>query len=231
MANVTTGGECAYCGRRLAPQTGQGRRRRFCSSTCRAAAHHLAHGQQRCSVRVGNHSCGMSAVGFVVGRSAERGERIAVCEICRPAVEALTRRRGLFDVHWEPLPPASLVSSERTTARTARLPLDYVSYAERRPYVIVDQLDELAGPTCGVVHLPDHLDWSGSPSYDLDDPDSRASLYRAVLREAQQVDDLRTWLSADHLVWLWPRLYLPPKVRRIWEERFPVLASTRTAAA
>jgi hypothetical protein len=97
--------------------------------------------------------------------------------------------------------------------------------------VIVDRLDELTGPTFGVVRLPDHLDWSGSPSYDLDDPDSMASLYRAVLREAQQADDLRTWLSADHLVRLWPQLYLPPKIRRIWEERFPPLASIRTVAA
>lgn len=234
MANVTSGGECFHCGRRLPPQSGQGRRRRFCSPTCRAAAYHLANGHQRCSVRVGSRSCGMTATGFVVGRSADRGERIAACDTCRPAVEALARRRGLSELHWEPLPAppvAPPAEPVRPAPRVARPPADYVGYAERRPYVVVDRLDELAGPTRGVVRLPPHLDWSPSPSYDLDRPGELVSLYQVVLREAQQASDLRTWLDADRILRVWCELYLPSKVRRIWEERFPALASARAAAA
>jgi hypothetical protein len=49
-------------------------------------------------------------------------------------------------------------------------PADYVPYAERRPYVVASSLNDLRGPTTGVITLPHHLDWSGDPHYDLDKP-------------------------------------------------------------
>lgn len=42
-------------------------------------------------------------------------------------------------------------------------------YADCRPYVTPDRLEELTGPAGGVVELPAHLDWSGQRIYDLDD--------------------------------------------------------------
>src|SRR4051794_14262659 len=44
------------------------------------------------------------------------------------------------------------------------------SYGDRKPYVVAERLDDLRGPTEGTVHLPQHLDWSGNASYDLDKP-------------------------------------------------------------
>ena len=35
-----------------------------------------------------------------------------------------------------------------------------VRYADTRPYVTPDSLDELSGPTTGVIELPIGLDWS-----------------------------------------------------------------------
>ena len=52
-----------------------------------------------------------------------------------------------------------------------------------------------------------------------------------MLTEASTVEDLHTWLDGDLLTRLWPTLWLPPQLRRRWEERFPELAATRTDAA
>jgi len=105
------------------------------------------------------------------------------------------------------------------------------SYGDRKPYVVADRLDDLRGPTEGTVRLPQHLDWSGNASYDLDKPTRIASMYRTVLNEASSVDDLRAWIDGQTLVQLWPTLWLPPQVRRLWESRFPELASLRAAVA
>lgn len=110
-------------------------------------------------------------------------------------------------------------------------PDGYTSYGDRKPYVVAERLADLRGPTAGVVELPPHLDWSGNASYDLAKPARLASMYRTVLNEAASVADLRAWIDGPVLVQLWPTLWLPPQVRRLWEGRFPELASLRAAAA
>lgn len=83
--------------------------------------------------------------------------------------------------------------------------------------------DSLHGPTSGIVTLPHHLDWSGSSSYDLDEPAILATMYKTVLLEAATLEDLRTWLDRDRLTRIWPELWLPRALRRGWQERFPEL--------
>ena len=51
----------------------------------------------------------------------------------------------------------------------------------RRPYAVPERLDLLQGPSSGTVHLPSHLDWSGSAVYDLDAPGRVVDLYRAAV--------------------------------------------------
>jgi hypothetical protein len=113
----------------------------------------------------------------------------------------------------------------------SRPPVGYLPYGDRKPYVLADTLTALNGPTRGVITLPRHLDWSGHAEYDLSRPARLGSMYKAVLTEAGSVDDLRTWLNGELLLRLWPTLWLPPQLRRRWEERFPELAATRTNAA
>ncbi len=113
----------------------------------------------------------------------------------------------------------------------SRPPAGYASYSARKPYVVAERLDDLRGPTAGTVTLPAHLDWSGRASYDLDKPARLASMYRTVLNEANSADDLRTWIDGRLLVQLWPTLWLPAPVRRLWEGRFPELAALRAQAA
>jgi hypothetical protein len=81
-----------------------------------------------------------------------------------------------------------------------------------------------------VITLPHHLDWSGSAEYDLGRPTRLASMYKTVLTEASTVEDLHTWLDRDLLARLWHTLWLPARLRRLWEDRFPGLAATRTEA-
>jgi hypothetical protein len=150
--------------------------------------------------------------------AADVDERFAACPACRPAVEALLQHSGAIDLGWIPVPAPPLP------------PADYVAFGERREYAVVSHLGDLAGPTSGVVRLPHHLDWSGTPVYDLDNPAALGHLYEVVLREASEARDLCAWLDADVLLRLWPQLFIPPKVRRLWEERFPHLAQARTAA-
>jgi hypothetical protein len=107
----------------------------------------------------------------------------------------------------------------------------YASYGERKPYQVAQSLDELTGPTEGTVSLPKHLDWSGDATYALDRPTRLASMYRTVLNEAGSIEDLKTWLNGRVLAELWPTLWLPAKVRQLWESRFPQLAGRRTQAA
>ena len=121
-------------------------------------------------------------------------------------------------------------SGRRKTPAEPRPPADYVPYGDRKPYVVADSLDELRGPTAANVTLPHHLDWSGRGTYDLDKPARLASMYKAVLNEAATIDDLRTWIDGRQLIRLWPALWLPPSLRRAWEQRFPELAAANAAA-
>jgi hypothetical protein len=105
------------------------------------------------------------------------------------------------------------------------------AYGGRKPYVVADDLASLRGPTEGTVALPHHLDWSGRPTYDLGRPARLASMYKAVLNEASNVQDLRDWLDRRVLTELWPTLWLPPRLRGLWESKFPELAARRPAAA
>jgi len=97
------------------------------------------------------------------------------------------------------------------------------SYADRRPYVVIGRLDELRGPTGGVVTLDRRLHWSGVASFDLDNPRRLASLYETVLREASHPNDLVRWLDGPTLIRLWSNLVLPPQTRSVWETRFKEL--------
>jgi hypothetical protein len=103
----------------------------------------------------------------------------------------------------------------------------FVGYSARKPYVVAERLEELRGPTAGTVTLPGHLDWSGNASYDLGRPSRLASMYRTVLNEAGSAEDLRAWLDAQMLTRLWPTLWLPSALRRIWEDHFPELGALR----
>ncbi|MFD7441214.1 hypothetical protein [Streptomyces sp. NPDC059909] len=109
---------------------------------------------------------------------------------------------------------------------------DLALYREKFRRRLPESLDELRGPTHGIVELPLHLAWSGMTSYDLGKPRQRMGLYRTVLHEGLH-DDLPRYLNQDLLLQQWPvlRTLVGRTVRTVWEDAFPQLASGTRAAA
>ncbi|MGP3917427.1 hypothetical protein [Nonomuraea sp. 10N515B] len=101
--------------------------------------------------------------------------------------------------------------------------MDGRGYGALRPYVVPATLEELTGPTTGVITLPRHLDWGPERSYDLDQIADARLLYMRVIRESATPDDLQRFLNAALLRRLWPELVLPPRVQALWLDRFPEL--------
>jgi len=100
-----------------------------------------------------------------------------------------------------------------------------------KPVVVPALLENLVGPTTGVVTLPRHLQWSGNPRYDLDEPGRIMDLYRTVLNEAASPEDLHRYVDRDTLISLWPSMWLPVWLRQTWESRFPEVAARRNFQA
>ncbi|AZM59407.1 hypothetical protein OIE82_07860 [Streptomyces althioticus] len=109
---------------------------------------------------------------------------------------------------------------------------DLALYREKFQRRLPESLDELHGPTQGVVELPLHMAWSGMTSYDLSKPRQRMGLYRTVLHEGLH-DDLPRYLNQGLLLQLWPvlRTLVGRSVRTVWEDAFPQLTSRTQAAA
>lgn len=109
---------------------------------------------------------------------------------------------------------------------------DLALYREKFRRRLPESLDELQGPTHGVVELPLHMAWSGMTSYDMSKPRQRMGLYRTVLHEGLR-DDLPRYLNQDLLLQLWPvlRKLVGRTVRAVWEDAFPQLASRTRAVA
>ncbi|MGN9793372.1 hypothetical protein ACTMTU_20045 [Streptomyces sp. OZ13] len=109
---------------------------------------------------------------------------------------------------------------------------DLALYREKFRQRLPEALDELHGPTQGVVELPLHMAWSGMTSYDMSKPRQRTGLYRTVLHEGLR-DDLPQYLNRDLLLQMWPvlRTLVGRTVRAVWEDAFPQLTSRTRAVA
>ena len=99
------------------------------------------------------------------------------------------------------------------------------TYAEQRHYVVAVRMSDLHGPVGGRVMLDRSLDWSGDGRYDLDDPGDLQLMYQAVLNQAASPDDLCHWLDERTLRRVWSDLWLPARLRALWQARFPELAT------
>lgn len=92
-----------------------------------------------------------------------------------------------------------------------------------KPYEVPESLDDLRGPSGGVVELPHTLLWApGDGRIDLDEKGGVGLVYRAVVAEGA-VADQAAILNRDRLVEVWPELLLPRRARELWETRFPRL--------
>jgi hypothetical protein len=104
-------------------------------------------------------------------------------------------------------------------------------YVDQRHYVVAPSLDDLRGPVGGIVTLDRWLDWSGDGSYDLDHVGDLQLMYQTVLNQAATVDDLCRWLDGATLRRLWPALWLPGRLRALWQARISELTTPPQAMA
>lgn len=102
---------------------------------------------------------------------------------------------------------------------------DQLRYADHRPYPDPPgRLSDLTGPIAGWVELPITIDWGPKRRYNLDQDADRRIVYERVLREAANAEEIGRFVNGKALAELWPRLWLPARVRQRWEEAFPELA-------
>lgn len=91
-------------------------------------------------------------------------------------------------------------------------------------------LDELRGPTSGVVYLPMRVAPSAPfpelVEWDIDERARRICLYEIVLRDGE-LPDQRELLNGAELVSLWDCLYLPAHIRQAWQ---PLIDAARAGA-
>lgn len=104
-------------------------------------------------------------------------------------------------------------------------------YVDQRHYVVAARLADLRGPVRGLVVLDRWLDWSGDSTYDLEDAGDLQLMYQTVLNQATTVEDLCRWIDGDTLRRLWPSLWLPARLRALWQSRVPELAAPPAAMA
>lgn len=104
--------------------------------------------------------------------------------------------------------------------------LGRVLYEDVKPHEAPSSLADLWGPATGTMDLPLTVYWGPSRVFDLAHPGDVRSAYQAVIIEGRVVDQVRL-LNAAILVQAWPRLMFPPRVRALWEGRFPELATAR----
>jgi hypothetical protein len=127
----------------------------------------------------------------------------------------VSRRRFVFDRSFEPRDNGFMKSSDPRRG----LPSRWAGVGAKLP----PALENLAGPSGGVVELPVDLAWSGDRSFDLADPVQRYLYHVTVLTSAVTREHYTSWLNAGLLRGDWSRLRLPRPLREIWQEHFPEL--------
>ncbi len=90
------------------------------------------------------------------------------------------------------------------------------SFAEVKPYEVVESLTELHGPEHGVLRLPVELAWGGRIEFDLDDDYDRTAAYKIVLEEGT-TRHLRELVSGRLLTAIWAQMRPARPVRALWE--------------
>ena len=108
-----------------------------------------------------------------------------------------------------------------------RVIIEHMSLADllvgRNPHAsrLPRRLEDLRGPTQGVIVLPRHLSWPGMRECDVTDAATRRSMYGIVLTQGQH-NDVARFLNPRLLQQDWPliRDSLDPKLRGICERRF-----------
>jgi hypothetical protein len=101
------------------------------------------------------------------------------------------------------------------------------SHAGRLP----ERIEDLRGPSRGVVMLPRHLAFPGMRECDVTEDASRRNMYGIVLTQGQR-NDVARYLNPQFLRQDWPFISgaLDPTLRRACERRFALGARAASRA-
>ena len=98
-----------------------------------------------------------------------------------------------------------------------------VRFRDVKPYDAPASLDELRGPYDGPIDLPHSVRWQADRlGVDVSNLGWRRMAYQALLAEGT-ADQQRRLMNRDRLIEAWPILNMDPRVRGLWEKRFPRL--------
>lgn len=93
-------------------------------------------------------------------------------------------------------------------------------FADSKPYEIVDQWEDLQGPTTGTITLPQHLCWAPYRTLDLSTIGGRRVLVREVMDNGTKQDQAH-YLNGKIIQSVWNEMLLPPATRKRWATKFP----------
>jgi len=96
-------------------------------------------------------------------------------------------------------------------------------------WLVIQNLDDLTGPTAGMMELPHVIHWGPLRVCDLSNDGRRRTAYQEILREAATGEQLASLLNKDLLIQDWPFLMLPPRLRAGWEKVHPAELGGATA--
>lgn len=98
-----------------------------------------------------------------------------------------------------------------------------VRYRDIKLYDGPESLDELHGPHDGFIDLPHAVRWQPDRlGVDVSNLGWRRMAYQALLAEGIVAEQCRL-TNQDRLIETWPILHMDPRVRNLWERRFPQL--------
>lgn len=92
-----------------------------------------------------------------------------------------------------------------------------------KPYMVPECLDDLQGPASGVITLPNRIYWQpGSRDFDVSVPIRCQMAYQPILAEGT-LEDIHHWINKDLLILYWDAIFMPRRLRMMWEDKFPEL--------
>lgn len=105
-----------------------------------------------------------------------------------------------------------------------------VHFRDLKPYSAPGSLDDLRGPSTGVIELPHSVYWQARRRMDLGARADVRTAYRALLAEGLVEDQIEA-MNRDLLVDVWSELTMDQRVRDLWEGRFAELREARSRAS
>ncbi|MDO5094405.1 MAG: transcriptional regulator [Propionibacteriaceae bacterium] len=99
----------------------------------------------------------------------------------------------------------------------------HLRFRDVKPYDAPVSLDELRGPHARLIDLPHSVRWQADRlGVDVSHRGWCRMAYQALLAEGTADEQCRL-MNRDRLIEMWPILNMDPRVRGLWESRFPQL--------